>query len=168
MWNIHTVPHRPDQSLGPLPLLHHILAGVALIAAVVPALYLYFGVAVLTGGFGPDHGHDTHQMAWMVAGGGMLGLLALAGYAMLLVSAGRALAARRRWWLIQFTAWLSLPFLPFGTLLGAATLLTLRRPEVAALFGRAAKVTWPPAREERPARSGPIGGPGRPSAPLAW
>lgn len=163
-----TVPHRPAQLLGPLPLLHHVLAGVALIAAVVPALYLYFGVAVLTGGFGPDHGHAAHQMAWKVAGGGLLGVLALAGYALLLVSAGRALAAGRRWWLVQLTAWLSLLFLPFGTLLGAATLLTLRRPEVATLFGRAAKATWPPARVERPVRSGPVGGPGRPSAPLAW
>ena len=163
-----TVPHRSDQSLGPLPLLHHILAGVALTAAVVPALYLYFGVAVLTGGFGSDHGYAAHELAWQVVGWGLLGLLALAGYALLLVGAGRALATRRRWWLIQAAAWLSLPFLPFGTLLGAATLLTLRRPEVAALFGRAAKATWPPARVARPARSGPVGGPGRPSAPLAW
>ncbi|MBK9518615.1 MAG: hypothetical protein IPO09_14940 [Anaeromyxobacter sp.] len=163
------MPHQSHRALGPLPLLHHVLAALALVAAVVPALYLYFGVALLSGGFGPDHGPAAPGLAWQVVGGGLAGVLLMAGYALLLVSAGRALGGLRRWQLVCATAWLSLAFPPFGTLLGVATLLTLRRPEVRRLFGRAATAAWPPAGAPRGGPvGGALGGPGRASAPLAW
>ncbi len=69
---------------------------------------------------------------------GCSGLVLLAGLALgaALALAGRCLMTARRRGFCRAVAACSLLFAPFGTALGAYTLATLARPEVAALFDR--------------------------------
>ncbi len=55
--------------------------------------------------------------------------------ALLVLIAGRQLAARRRYTYCLVVAGLECLFMPFGTVLGVFTILVLARPSVKALFG---------------------------------
>src|SRR5512142_2469331 len=91
-----------DQTARQLRLLatfHYVLAGLAAVFALFPALYIAMGVAVLSGAIPVPRGGTAPPpgLAWFFVGLGAALMLAGLAYVVLLVVAGRFLGRTRRW-----------------------------------------------------------------------
>ncbi len=114
---------------------HWAMAAITFIAASVPAFYASLGLDLVFNAAAPGSGRAA--AGWHVLLVGLAWVLLAFGYVALLIASARALRLRRRYRLVVVTAVASLAFLPFGTALGIASLLSLRDPEVRHAFGRA-------------------------------
>jgi hypothetical protein len=123
----------PHEDLKLLSLFHYVLAGVTALFALLPLVHVAIGVAMITGRF---DGRDAPPpfLGWIFVGFGAAFILAGWVYAALVFFAGRCLTQRRAWLFVMVMAGISCAWMPFGTVLGVFTLVTLSRPEVKALF----------------------------------
>ena len=119
-----------------LSLFHYLIAALAGFFALLPGVYLGLALAADI---------DPFATNLRLASAGRPGATALASAALLTLFlsacglgvglAGRALAKGRRYGFCQAMAFVAMPFLPFGTMLGIWSLVVLARPEVRELFG---------------------------------
>ncbi|AEQ95635.1 hypothetical protein ACQR5V_00615 [Xanthomonas oryzae pv. oryzicola] len=128
------------QHLKLLSMFHYVLGGFTGLFSLMPLIHLFMGLAIVTarlpmkdstGQTAPD----MQLFGWIfviIATMLILGGLTMAG---LMAYAGRCIAQRRRHLLCLIVAGISCSFMPFGTVLGVFTLVTLLRPQVKALFG---------------------------------
>jgi hypothetical protein len=114
---------------------HWALAGLVFIAAAVPAFYASLGLDLVFNAAAPHS--PQAETGWRILTSGLAWVLATFGYVTMLIASARGLRLRRRYRLVVATNLLSCLFVPFGTVLGIATLATLRHPEVRLAFGRA-------------------------------
>lgn len=138
-----------DQTARHLRLLatfHYVLAGLAAVFALLPALYIAMGVAVLSGAIPVPRGGTAPPpaLAWFFVGLGAALMLVVLVYVVLLVVAGRFLGRTRRWTFCVVVAALSCAFFPFGTVLGVFTIVFLVKPEVRAAFEATPPAARPP------------------------
>ncbi len=137
-------PNNDVEHLRLLSIFHYIFAGMSALWCSLFIFHVVIGVAMLfdnsifdempqPGGGAPPMG-DMKAMGAMFAFMG--GAVVLAGwtYAVLLVIAGRKLAARRGRTFCIVVASLSCFLVPLGTILGVFTLIVLMRPSVQTLF----------------------------------
>ncbi len=128
----------PRDDLRLLSIFHFILAGVTALFSLFPLLHVGLGVAMLAGaldGSGSGRGDAPPPfVGWMFILIGAALIVGGLGFAVLLFLAGRFLRAQRHWLFVMVVAGLSCAFMPFGTVLGVFTIVTLSRPEVKALF----------------------------------
>ncbi|WP_115513505.1 MULTISPECIES: hypothetical protein [Xanthomonas] len=129
------------QHLKLLSIFHYVLAGITGLFSLFPLIHLFMGLAIVTGHL-PMNGNngetapdEMRMFGWIFvvfAAAIIICGLTLAGF---MAYAGRCIAQRRRHLLCLVVAGISCSFMPFGTVLGVFTLVTLLRPQVKALFG---------------------------------
>ncbi len=130
--------HNDVSQLRTLSILHYVLALFVAFFSLFPLIYLFLGIALLTGSIPLDGGASGALGAEAV--GGMFVVMSafflLAGMTLagLLVFAGRCLMQRRRHTLCMVVAGLSCLCMPLGTVLGVFTLMVLSRAPVRESF----------------------------------
>ena len=121
-----------------LSIFHYVLAGLAVLAGFFPAIYLVFGVVIVSGvipaSSAGSGGPPPDAFGWMFVAIGALGLLMVWGWAVSLFLAGRWIAARKNRTFCFVVAAISCAGFPLGTALGVFTIMVLQRPSVRALF----------------------------------
>lgn len=121
------------EHLRMLSIFHYVIGGITAVFSLIPVIHLVLGLALATGrleGTDPEariFGLFFAAFAIVVIACG----LTLAGF---IVYAGRCLQQRRRHMLCMIVAGLSCMMMPFGTILGVFTLVTITKPSVKALF----------------------------------
>ncbi|MFC7521972.1 hypothetical protein ACFQS6_22240 [Xanthomonas populi] len=131
------------QQLKLLSAFHYVLAGMTALFALFPLLYLFMGIAIITGHLPMANANadatsmDPRLFGWffvVFASVFIVCGLTLAGF---MAYAGRCIAQRKRHLLCLIVAGLSCSFMPFGTIVGMFTLVVLLRPQVKAAFAPA-------------------------------
>jgi uncharacterized membrane protein len=121
------------EHLRMLSIFHYIVGGITALFSLIPVIHLMIGVAMVTGRMeGTDP--EARFFGWffvVLAAVLIVSGLTLAGF---IVYAGRCLQQRRRHMLCMVVAALSCMMMPFGTVLGVFTLVTITKPSVKALF----------------------------------
>lgn len=121
------------EHLRMLSIFHYIVGGITALFSLFPVIHLAIGLAMVTGRL--EHSDpEARLVGWFFvafAAGFIVCGLTLAGY---IAYAGRCLQQRRRHMLCLVVAALSCMIMPFGTVLGVFTLVTLTKPSVKALF----------------------------------
>ncbi len=116
-----------------LSIFHYIVGGVTALLSLIPVIHLMVGLAMVTGKLeGADPEARLFGWFFVVFAGVFIACgMTLAGF---IVYAGRCLQQRRRHMLCVVVAALSCMMMPFGTVLGVFTLVTLTKPSVKVLF----------------------------------
>ncbi len=124
---------RTDQ-LRVLSIFHYILGAIAGVFSLFPLIHVGFGVAMVRGVL--DHGRQAPPpfIGWILIGVGTLFIAAGLCYTVLVILAGRYLAARRHYLFCLVVAGIETIFMPFGTVLGVFTIIALIQEPVKALF----------------------------------
>ena len=147
--------HEDETQLRILGWLHYVGAALAGVIPVLGAVYGGMGAAMVLGklpGMAPGKGEP---FGWLpLAMGAFVVLIGIGSVSLNLLTA-RALRARRRHTLCLLTSALNCVHFPFGTLLGAFTLIVLCRPAVKAAFEPP-----PDGRQGAPTPPPPAGSPG--------
>jgi hypothetical protein len=125
-----------SEHLKLLSVFHYVVGSMAAFFACIPIIHLVIGVVLITDpqAFGPRNNPPPPFL------GGLLIALAagfiLAGWtlAVLVLLAGRFIARRRHYTFCFVMACIECVFMPFGTVLGAFTIIVLLRPSVKELF----------------------------------
>ena len=130
-----------------LSIFHYVLAGLAVVGAFLPGLYVAMGWALLTGRSFVGRSNVTPpppQIGWVfIALGAALIVVAL-GFAALVLVAARFLGRTRHWTYCLVVAALSCALFPLGTILGVFTIVILVKPEVKAAFEGGRPAAPPP------------------------
>lgn len=132
-----------------LTIFHYVVAGCAALFSCFPVIYIILGLvlALAPGQFRGDHGEPAPPfLGWiLVAVGSVLVLLGWA-YAALVFAAGRSLARRKHHTFCLVMGGVECLFMPFGTVLGIFTIITLTQEPTKQLFasGSASPSTMPP------------------------
>jgi hypothetical protein len=125
-----------EQHLRLLSIFHYVCAGMAAFVGCIPIIHLVLGLVMVfrPEAFGPPKVRPPEFFGWfMVLLAGAFILCAWI-FAVLLVSAGRFLARRKRYTFCLVVAGIACLFMPFGTVLGVFSILVLIRPSVKTLF----------------------------------
>lgn len=131
-------PPEANQDLEQLKLLaifHYILAGITALFSCFPLFHVLFGILMATGTMDSGPRHDEGRIFGVFFA--VIGCsIVLSGWALAVVmlAAGRFIAARRRHTFCVVVAGVSCIFMPLGTALGVFSLIVLMRPSVKALF----------------------------------
>jgi hypothetical protein len=119
-----------------LSVFHYVVAGLAGLASLLPVVYMAVGLAILgtaTHGGPPDPmGRAIALIFVTVAAGLLAGALTLT---VCIGLAGRYLAGHSHYTFCLVMAAVECVFMPFGTVLGVLTLITLLQEPAKVLFG---------------------------------
>jgi hypothetical protein len=121
-----------------LAIFHYVVAGLAVLFSFFPLLYTTVGAVFI---FAARHGTAKRGeelppefLGWIFAViGSVLFLIGIA-MAICILIAGRSLALRKRYSFAFVMACIECLFIPFGTILGAFTIVVLSRESVRGLF----------------------------------
>lgn len=121
------------EHLRMLSIFHYIVGGITALFSLFPVIHLVIGLAMVTGRLeGADPEARFFGWIFVIFAGIVIACgMTLAGF---IVYAGRCLQQQRRHMLCMVVAALSCMMIPFGTVLGVFTLVTLTKPSVKALF----------------------------------
>lgn len=121
------------EHLRMLSIFHYIVGGITALFSLIPVIHLVIGLAMVTGRLeGTDPEARFFGWVFVVFAAVFIACgLTLSGF---IVYAGRCLRERRRHMLCMVVAALSCMMMPFGTILGVFTLVTITKPSVKALF----------------------------------
>jgi hypothetical protein len=128
---------RDLEQLGLLAIFHYIVGGIMALCGCFPFIHLGLGVAMLSGAFHePGKPAPPLFLGWLLIGIASFAILLSWSLAFCVVLAGRKLAQRRNYTFCFVIAALECFFMPFGTVLGAFTIIVLQRASVKAMFER--------------------------------
>ena len=130
------------QHLKLLSIFHYVVAGVAALIACIPFLHLAMGIFVIVAPqkMGAQGEQAPAFMGWFLIGVAAFFILAGWIFAILVLIAGRSIARRKHYTFCFVMACVECIFMPFGTILGAFTIIVLIRQSVKHLF--VPKPTW--------------------------
>ena len=112
------------------------VAGLAALFALFPLIHLVIGIAMVTGRFPDQKDQAPVQLfGWFFIAFAGLWIVCGLAFAVCLALAGRYLSQRRHYTYCLVMAGIACAFMPFGTVLGVFTIVTLMREPVQALFG---------------------------------
>lgn len=127
-----------EQHLRLLSIFYYVVGGLTAAIACFPLIHLGLGLAML---FSPEFfpGKPGEQPPPAIIGGLFTcigGFMFLTGQALAVstILSGLFLARRTRYWFVFVVACIQCALLPFGTVLGVFTIITLSRESVKALF----------------------------------
>lgn len=123
-----------ERVLDLLGVFHYVVGGLMILGASIFLIHMAMGVAILTGQF-PDSDPPPEFMGWFFVV--LPGIVILLGWTLagFIIHAGRNLRRRKAHGLCLAMAGIECIFMPFGTILGVFTLVTLMKEEVRLLFG---------------------------------
>jgi len=121
-----------------LAIFHYVVAGLAALFSFFPLLYTTVGAvfifAARHGTAKPGEDLPPEFLGWIFAVLGSLLFLIGIAMAICILIAGRSLALRKRYSFAFVMACIECLFIPFGTILGAFTVVVLSRESVRELF----------------------------------
>jgi hypothetical protein len=116
-----------------LSIFHYIVAGTTALFSLFPVIHLVIGIAMVTGKMEASD-PNAAIAGWFFVGFAVLFIVFGLTFAGFIAYAGRCLRQRRRHTLCLVVGALECMMMPFGTVLGVFTLITLTKPSVKALF----------------------------------
>jgi hypothetical protein len=127
--------NQDEQYLKLLSIFHYVVGAVAGLFACFPIIHLVAGIFIVVGGLT----HSTQDGISVIFG---LIFVAVAGsmilfgwaFAVCIILAGRFIAKRRNYMFCLVMAGIECTFMPFGTVLGVFTIITLVRSSVRERF----------------------------------
>jgi hypothetical protein len=126
---------RDDEHLDMLAVFHNVVAGLALLVALFPSVHLFVGLCLVSGYFtDPKPDFPFALVGWFFVLFASCWIVAGLTFAFSLAWAGRCLRRRRRYPFCLVMAGLACAFMPFGTVLGVFTIVTLTKESVKAQF----------------------------------
>ncbi|MEZ6066017.1 MAG: hypothetical protein R3B90_09985 [Planctomycetaceae bacterium] len=138
-----------EEHLNLLSVFHYIVGGLQLLCGCFPIVHLLLGVSMVTGAFDQASPNPPPEaVGWMFIGIASTVILVSWTIGVLIIVAGRKLAARTSRTYCMVIAGLQCLFMPIGTLLGVFTLITLTKPEAIRLFDGDAAWSDQPLEEE--------------------
>ncbi len=121
-----------------LSIFHYVVGSLACCFALIPLLYTLAGsifvVASRSGATNAGRDAPPAALGWIFIVLGIVLCLLGAGVGLTIIVAGRSIARRRHYWFSFVVGCVECLFMPFGTVLGAFTLIVLSRESVKALF----------------------------------
>jgi len=134
--------NRDREHLQLLAIFHYVVSGFAALFSFFPLLYTTVGVVFI---FASHHGTGKpgeelppEFLGWIFAVIGMVLFVIGIAMAILILITGRSLAQCKHYSFILVIACIECLFIPFGTILGAFTIVVLSRESVRELFSAAA------------------------------
>jgi hypothetical protein len=131
---------RDTEQLNLLAIFHYVVAGLAALFSFFPLIYAAVGVififAAQHGTAKPDEELPPEFLGWIFAVAGSLLFVIGVVLAICILLAGRSLALRKRYSFAPVIACVECLFVPFGTILGVFSIVTLSREPVRALFSQ--------------------------------
>lgn len=118
-----------------LAIFHYVVGGLAGLFSLFPGMHLAMGIWMASGTF-PDADPQVRYMGWFFIAIASVVILTGLTFAVMIVLAGRNLAAHTHYMFCLVIAAIECAFAPFGTVLGVFTIIVLQRPSVKQLFGR--------------------------------
>jgi len=125
-----------------LSIFHYVVGGLIAVFSLFPLIYVAMGAIFVFVDFPPEEGMSDPFPAKIF--GGIFGGIGLIGFILALtlsiftIRAGKKLARYEDRTFCTVMAAILCAFMPFGTVLGIFTILTLTKPETKELFGEAA------------------------------
>ena len=129
------IRNNPDEDhLRLLAIFHYVLAALNGFTGCMPCIHISIGIAMLAGAFDNDPKPPPRELGLLFAGVGGPVTLFLWTLAALKVFAGRSLARHSHYRFCYAVAVIECLQMPWGTVLGVFTILTLSKDSVKALF----------------------------------
>jgi hypothetical protein len=129
---------RDEEHLRLLSIFHYVVSGLAALFALFPIIHLVIGLIVI---FAPGKfaGHGQEQMpasliGWFFVIFALMFITIGWTFAVFILTAGRFLARRKHYTFCIVMAGIECMFMPFGTVLGAFTIVVLLQEPVKQLF----------------------------------
>jgi hypothetical protein len=125
-----------EEHLRLLSIFHYVVAGCAALFALFPILYLVLGLIMVLApaSFAGNGQPPPAFMGWIFIIMGVVFIILGWTFAGLVFAAGRFLARRKHYTFCLVMAAVECLFMPFGTVLGVFTIITLIREPVKPLF----------------------------------
>jgi len=124
-----------DDLLRILAVFHFVIAGMATMISLFPLVHLIVGIGLVSGVFtNPRDPFPFALIGWIFVLFASCWILCGLLFAAFMAVAGRMLLKRRRYFFCLAMAGLACMFMPFGTILGAFTIMTLMKADVRAQF----------------------------------
>ena len=124
-----------DEQLRILSIFHYIVAAVAGLFSLLPIFHITMGGLMMAGRLGSQDDPTFDRLFGLLfVLMGTAFLLAGFAYAVCMALAGRYLSERRHYVFCLVMAALSCAFVPFGTILGVFTIITLQKDPVRLMF----------------------------------
>lgn len=127
------------EHLDLLGIFHYVVGGFGVLFACIPIIHFVIGVGILTGNLPFDQTEETMPQApnWFglifaIMGGGMFLMGQAAAWCT--IYSGKMLRQRKKHTFSFVIACILCAFVPFGTILGVFTIITLTKPEVKDLY----------------------------------
>lgn len=120
-----------------LAVFHYVVGGLIALFSCMPFLHVFMGLAMVSGKFFTETDGQSPPppfMGWMFIIMGSIFILLGWATAVCILVAGRKLAKRKHRVYCMVIAGLECMFMPFGTILGVFTLISLNKDSVKALF----------------------------------
>jgi len=126
-----------EQHLQLLAIFHYIVGGLTAFLACLPLIHLTIGLVMVFGGFSGNQAPPAF-VGWffIILGGGFF--LVGQSLAICIIIAGRFLAQRKHYHFVFVVACCECLFMPFGTVLGVFTIVSLSLEPVKGAFDGAA------------------------------
>jgi hypothetical protein len=125
------------KNLNLLSLFHYIVGGITALFSCFPFIHVFIGVGVVTGKFMKSNNVSSPPEAmfgWIFIIAGTIFILLGWSLAVCMIIAGKKLKSRTSRTFCMVIAGIECMFMPFGTVLGIFTLITLNKESVKALF----------------------------------
>ncbi len=125
-----------EQQLKLLSIFHYVVAGLAALFACLPLIHLAMGLFMVLAPekFGSPNTQPPAFIGWFFVAFASLFILAGWTFAVFVLLAGRFIARRVHYMFCFVMACVECIFMPFGTVLGAFTIIVLIRQSVKNLF----------------------------------
>jgi len=124
---------REDEHLRLLSIFHYVLAALAGLFSLFPLIHVTIGALMVSGRF-ESQTPDERLFGWMFIAMGSAFMAGGLAFSVCLAVAGRYLSQRRHYMFCLVMAALACMFVPFGTVLGVLTIVTLQKESVRQLF----------------------------------
>ena len=126
-----------EEHLRLLSIFHYVVAGLAALFALFPIFHLVFGIfmIVASGKFTGNGQPPPAFIGWIFVIFASVFIILGWTFAAFVLTAGRFLAGRKHHTFCLVIAAIECLFMPFGTVLGVFTIVTLVRESVKSLFG---------------------------------
>lgn len=126
---------RNEQVLRILSIFHYVVAAFAGCISFFPSLHLAMGIAIASGALKDDKDpFPIEWVGWFFIFFASVWILCGLAFTVCMVVAGRSLQSRRRYVFCLVMAGMECLLMPFGTVLGVFTLITLTKDDIRALF----------------------------------
>jgi hypothetical protein len=124
-----------EERLRLLSIFHYVVAGLAGLFSLFPLFHITMGAMMVSGRFEPSPSTvDERLFGWMFIVMGSAFMAAGIAFSVGVALAGRYLSQRRRYMFCLVMAGIECIFMPFGTVLGIFTIITLQQASVRLLF----------------------------------